>query len=210
MPSARLFLLMLIPTSLASAQSTLGPSLNLMVNGGPGVGGGCTQQIHVAAIGMHLTKPIVRRVVSLQFVGRGYWLPLSSSCIEVGVLRPPQPDGSFIVEQRVDLQSRSFTTTDIRLGINLPDYIATLSAGGGTTWRAGYNAPYFVAAIGLPLIDGVGNRFGFLAEYQWLRLTSDRARLTWLNQQLVVDEPLGKAHHWSHAVTIGVRVGMRL
>jgi hypothetical protein len=216
MPSPRLFLhfsslafLVLVSPSIISAQrAMLGPSLTAMVSGGEGVAGSCLQDRYFAAIGLHLSKPIVGRLVILQAVGRGFWLGLGSSCVDAPL--PPPQDGTFIVEQRTNLQARPFETTDARVGISLPNDVVLLSAGGGTAWREGHNAPYFVAALSVPSVAGTSQRFGFQIEYHWLRLASDRARRTYQNGQLVVDESLGTAYHWSHAMTLGMRLGIPL
>lgn len=214
MPSARLLqrcfafvLLMLVLPAVAWTQrSTLGPSLTLMVGGGDGVVPRGCQDYHIGAFGLQFSRPIAGRLVTLQLAGRGFVLSLPTSCHPSP--SPPPPDGTYIVDERVSLLAVPFVATDARLGISAPNGMAMLTLGGGTAWREGHNVPYLVTGIGIPAVDGVTHRFGFQLEYHWVRLTSDRFRRTFLNGQMTAEQPLGNVHRWSHAVTLGMRVGV--
>jgi len=199
-------LVLVMPTVAWAQRSTLGPSLTLMVGGGDGVVARGCQDHHIGALGLQFSRPIAGRLITLQLAGRGFWLSLPASCVEAPL--PPPPDGTYIVDERVSLQALPFVATDARIGINAPNNAAMLTLGGGTAWREGHNAPYFVTGIGIPFVDGVTRRFALEVEYHWFRLTSDRFQRTFLNGQMTAELPLGNVHRWSHAVTIGMRFGV--
>lgn len=119
----------------------------------------------------------------------------------------PAPDGTFIEEDRVNLLSRSFLTTDVRLATQLGKVPVNLAAGVGNAWHQGHNLPYLVLAAGITLVDGPNVRLGLDGELQWLRVSSDLFRRTYQNSDLVAEEPLGRVHRWSHAFIIGLTLG---
>jgi hypothetical protein len=96
----------------------------------------------------------------------------------------------------------------VRLAVRLGEQIPlSLSLGGGGAWHEGYDMPYAVLGTAFTAVDQPYLRLELGAEYQSLRVTGDRFRRTYQNFQLVSEEPLGRVHHWSHALVIGVSLG---
>jgi hypothetical protein len=197
-----------MPTVSWGQRATVGPSFTLMVAGGDGVETRGCGETHFGAPGVQVATPIAGNRVTLHLAGRGFVLGLPTSC--AAAPSPPPPDGTYIVADRVSLLSRRFLTTDARLGLTAPGNAAMLTAGAGIAWREGHNVPYFVAAVGIPFVDGVTRRFGLQVDYHWVRLTSDRFQRTFLNGQMTAEQSLGTAHAWSHALTVGLRLGIAL
>jgi hypothetical protein len=150
-----------------------------------------------------LTVPVLTRWTTLQVTGRGYWLEEGSSCVD-GF---PPPDGTYIEEDRINLQSRSFVTTDVRLGVRLGQTPVSAAVGGGNAWHEGYNLPYLVFGAALLLLDRPNVQLGVEGEYQWLRVSGDRYRRTFQDFELIAEERLGRVHTWSHAAIVGVHLG---
>jgi hypothetical protein len=154
-----------------------------------------------------LTIPVFSRLTTLQVAGRGYWLSQGSECVD-GF---PPPDGTYVQVDRVNLQSRSFVTTDLRLAARLSEQIPlSFALGGGGAWHEGYDLPYIVLGTAFTAVDQPYLHLELGAEYQWLRVTGDQFRRTYQDFQLVSEEFLGQVHSWSHAVLIGVYLGFLL
>lgn len=212
LPAAAFALFLLFVPNGSSAQgTTLGPSVSLMVGAGEGVsGGGCGGDHYIGSTGLDASR-LLGKVVSLQVAVRAFWLALGPTCQRNPTAPlPPPPDGTYIEEDGVRLQSSEFLTTDARLGIRARNNPVVLSLGGGTVVRGGHEAPYFVGALSFPFADGSTRRFSVLVEYYWLRLTNDRFQRTYQNGFRVAEQPLAPIHHWSNAMTLGVRWGFRL
>jgi len=43
-------------------------------------------------------------------------------------------------------------------------------------------------------------------EYEYLRTTSDQVRRTYVNGELIAEEPLGRVHDWSHAFAVNIHL----
>lgn len=198
--------LLLLP-SLAAAQTSLGPSIQLMLGDDFDISGSCLSDRHFAALGVHLTHGLGSRV-TVQIVARGYVLGTSPSCVDGLVV--PRSDGTYDVEHHDPLQSESFLTTDARIGLTAPNNAVMLSVGGGTAWRAGHDAPHLVVGVTLPMVDGVRRRFGVQIEYAYLRLTTNRTRQTWQGGGITNEVSIEPVHHWAGAIMFGVRWGLPL
>ncbi len=212
MPSLRALVLfsVLLPGSAWAQQTVIGPSLSAIVGAGNSIRGpGCSNEVHFAAPGVHGSRRLTG-VLGLEFAARGFWLKLPFECMEALAPLPPHPDGTFIENQPDYLQTRPFITTDARIGVDLLPPLARVSGGAGMAWREGHNAPYFVAAFGLPSVDVKHYRLGLQIEYQWMWVASETHERTYQNSQIVADQLLGVSRHWSHAVTAGVRIGIAL
>jgi hypothetical protein len=70
--------------------------------------------------------------------------------------------------------------------------------------------PYLVFAAGVSVVDRPDVHLGLAGEYQWLRVSSDQFRRTYQDFELVAEEPLGRVHEWSHALVIGIALGIPL
>jgi hypothetical protein len=205
--SSRVLLLAaLLPAWGWGQQATLGPTLTQILSSGEGVARNCLQPEYGTGLGARLSLPVLTSWTAVQLAGRGYWLNRGSECVD-GF---PPPDGTYIQEDRINLLSRSFITTDIRLAGRLAEVPVTFAVGGGNAWHEGYDLPYLVLAAGISILDRPDVRLGLESEYQWLRVTSDQFRRTYQDFELVVEEPLGRVHEWSHAFIIGITLGIPL
>jgi hypothetical protein len=142
----------------------------------------------------------------LQAAGRGYWLERGSTCVD-GF---PPPAGTYIQEDRVNLMTRSFVTTDVRLSARLGKAPVQLAVGGGNAWHEGHDLPYLLFAGEVIVVDRPSVRLGLGAEYQQLRVTSDQYRRTYDDFGPVSEEFLGQVHQWSHAFLLGVTLDIPL
>jgi hypothetical protein len=190
----------LLPGMLWAQRPALGAILTGLVTGGEGVGGNCLQSSYRIGIGAQLAVPAFRRWTSLQLNIRGYGIDFGSSCVD-GF---PPPDGTYIQDDRVDLVSRSFVTTDIRIAARLGEGPVSLALGGGNAWHEGYNLPYGVLGAELALVSRPTYGISLSGELQLLRVTSDRFRRTYQDFALISEESLGRVHRWSHALVLGV------
>jgi hypothetical protein len=157
-------------------------------------------------MGLQLTMPAITRWMSLQVAGRGYGIPLGYECVN-GF---PPPDGTQIENDQVNLLSRPFVTTDVRVATRAGEFPMSFAAGGGMAWHEGYDLPYLVLAGGIALFDWSDADLSLGFEYQYLRVTSDQFRRTYQDFQLVAEEFLGQVHEWSHAWALGVQVEIPL
>jgi hypothetical protein len=196
----------LLPALAWGQQATLGPTLTQIVSSGPGVARDCLQPEYGTGLGARLSVPVLTRWTTLQVAGRGYFLNRGSECVD-GF---PPPDGTYVEKDRVNLLSRSFITTDVRLATQFGEAPVSFALGGGNAWHEGHDLPYLVLVAGLSILDRPDVRLGLEGEYQWLRVTSDQVRRTYRDFALVAEEPLGRVHEWSHAFTIGITLGIPL
>lgn len=182
-------------------QWSLGPSVTLVSGSGDGIERSCLQQGYSSGVGLRLITPLLKRT-TLQVVGRGYWFRRNSTCVD-GF---PPPDGTYVQDDRVNLMSRAFVTTDARVAIGVAQDRMTVAAGAGNAWHEGYDLPYVVLAVAWRLVDQPGVRFGFGGEYQRFRASADRVRRTYQNSQVVSEEPLGRVSNWGHAFVFSVHL----
>jgi hypothetical protein len=191
----------LLPTLALGQQVTLGPSLSQILQSGPGIARTCGQNEYGTGLGVRLSVPVLSRWTKLQVAGRGHWLKRGAECAFADV---PPPDGTRVEEDRINLLSQSFVATDLRLAARIPDIPLSFALGGGNAWHKGPNLPYLVLAAEIALYEQDALQFGLGAEYQYLRTTSDQVRRTYLTGQLVLEEPLGRVHDWSHAFALNL------
>jgi hypothetical protein len=196
----------LLPTPVWGQHVTLGPTLTQILSSGRGVARDCLQSEYPTGLGLRLSVPVLTSWMTLQVAGRGHWIERNSDCVD-GF---PPPDGTYIEEDRVNLLSRSFITTDVRLAARLGATPVNLAVGGGNAWHEGHNLPYLVLAAGISILDRPNVRLSLEGEYQWLRVTSDQFRRTYQDFELVAEEPLGRVHEWSNAFIIGIALGVPL
>jgi hypothetical protein len=190
----------LVPGMLWAQRPALGATLTGLVSGGEGVGGNCLQSSYRIGIGAQLAVPAFTRWTSLQLNVRGYGIDFGSTCVD-GF---PPPDGTYIEDDRVDLVSRSFVTTDVRLAGWLGESPVSLALGVGNAWHVGYNLPYGLLGAELALVSEPTYGISLTGELQLLRVTSDRFRRTYQDFALVSEESLGRVHRWRHALVLGV------
>jgi hypothetical protein len=101
------------------------------------------------------------------------------------------------------LQGDRFATTDVRLQLS-PVRHLSLAVGGGTAWHEGTDLPYVVGAAGMQLPAIGPLRLGVAMEAYYLRVSTDRVRITYQNYVPVMVKPLGRTHQWSPAFTVAV------
>jgi hypothetical protein len=195
-----------LPALAWGQQATLGPTLTQIISSGAGVARSCLQSEYSTGLGVRLVTPVLTKRTTLQVAGRGYWLARGSECVD-GF---PPPDGTYVQEDRVNLLSSSFVTTDVRLATRLGETPVNLAVGGGNAWHEDHDLPYLVFVAGFSFLDRPNVQLGLEGEYQWLRVTSDQVRRTYLNSELVAEEPLGRVHAWSHALIIGINLSVPL
>jgi hypothetical protein len=204
--SSQLLLSTLLPALAWGQQLTLGPTLTQILSSGKGVARDCLQSEYSTGLGARFSVPVLTRWTTLQVVGRGYWFERGSECVD-GF---PPTDGTYLVEDRVNLQSRSFITTDVRLATRLGETPVNLAVGGGNAWHEGHDLPYLMLGAGILIFARPDVRVSLESEYQWLRVTSDQYRRTYQDFELVAEEPLGPVHEWSHAFIIGILLDIPL
>ena len=191
----------LLPGLLRAQQATLGPTLTQIVSSGPGVARSCLQSAYSTGLGARLSVPVLTQWTTLQVAGRGHWISWGSTCVD-GF---PPPAGTYIEEDRVNLLSASFITTDVRLAAQPGEEVPLhLAVGGGNAWHEGHDLPYLVFAGELIVVDRPDVRLGLASEYQWFRVTSDQYQRTYDDFELVSEEFLGQVHAWSHAFILGI------
>lgn len=191
----------LLPALAWGQQITPGFSLTQILQSGRGIARNCGQREYGTGLGVRLSVPVLSRWTKLQVGGRGYWLNRGMECDFADI---PPPDGTRVEDDRINLLSRSFVTTDVRLAAQIPREPVSFALGGGNAWHKGPNLPYLVLAAGLLLYDRDGLQFGLGGEYQYLRTTIDQVRRTYLNGGLIAEEPLGRVHDWSHAFALNI------
>ena len=196
----------LMPALLWGQQRAIGPTLTRILSSGEGVERSCLQSGYSYGVGVRFVTPVLTRLTTLQVTGRGYWLEQGSTCVD-GF---PPPDGIYIQDDRINLQSRSFVTTDVRMGVRLGETPVGLAVGGGNAWHEGYDLPYFVLAADVQVLDRPGVRLGVGGEFQRLRVSADRFRRTYQDFQLIAEEPLGRVRTWSNAAIIGAYLAFPL
>lgn len=201
----------LLPTALLPAlawgqQRAVGFTLTQILSSGPGVARNCVQPEYGTGLGARLSVPVLTRRTALQVAGRAYWVNRGSQCVD-GF---PPPDGTYVQDDRINLLSRSFITTDVRLATQLAEEVVNLAVGAGNAWHEGHDLPYLVFAAGLTIVDRPTFRLGLEGEYQLLRVTSDRFRRTYQDFQLVTEESLGRVHEWSDALIFGIALSVPL
>jgi hypothetical protein len=98
----------------------------------------------------------------------------------------------------------------MRLAAQLREVPVNLALGGGIAWHEGHDLPYLVLAAGITFLERPDIRLGFQTDYQWLRVTSDRVRRTYVDFELVSEESLGRVHEWSHALVLGLTLDVPL
>jgi hypothetical protein len=205
--STRILLLTaLLPILGWGQQPTFGATLTQIASSGPGVARNCLQPEYGTGVGARLSVPVLTRWTTVQVAGRGYWVNRGSECVD-GF---PPPDGTYVQDDRVNLLSRSFITTDVRLAAQLGQAPVNLAVGGGNAWHESHDLPYLVFAAELSVLDRPNVQLGLGGEYQLLRVTSDRFRRTYQDFQLVAEESLGRFHEWSHALILGITVNVPL
>ena len=196
----------LLPALVWGQQRAVGPTFTRIVSSGEGVARTCLQSGYSYGLGARWVIPVLTKRTTLQVAGRGYWLAQGSTCVD-GF---PPPDGTFVEEDRVNLQSRPFVTTDVRLGVRLGETPLSIAVGGGNAWHEGYDLPYLVVAAALPVLDRHNIQLGLEGEYQLLRVSGDRYWRTYQNSELSAEEPLGRVRTWSHAAIIEVYLAVLL
>ena len=196
----------LVPALAWGQQTSGGFSLTRIVDGGEGVARNCLQQGYFTGAGLRLAVPVITKGMTAQIAGRGYWVSQGSECVD-GF---PPPDGTYVQEDRVNLLSQSFVTTDVRLALRLGESPASLAAGVGGAWHEGTDLPYVVFAAGFSVLERPDVRLGLEGEFQMLRVSGDRFRRTYQDFELVAEEALGRVHQWSHGVIIGVHLDLPL
>jgi len=202
-----LLLAVLLPARAWSQQTTLAPTLTQIVISGEGIARDCFQSQYGTGLGLQLAMPIIARWTSLQVAARGYGIALGFECDTGGF---PPPDGTYLENDRVNLLSRPFISTDVRLAARTGEFPMFFAAGMGLAWRESYDLPYLVLAAGINLFEWPDAKLSLGVEYQYLRVTSDQFRRTYQDFQLVTEEFLGRVHEWSHAWALGVQVDIPL
>ena len=124
--------------------------------------------------------------------------------------QPPRTDGTYVVDNQVDLLESGFLGTDVRFEISsrAEGPQASLALGIGNNWREGPNVPYFLVATGITWVAGRRVRVGAELEYQHLRVSADQVQLTYEDGRLIETVPLGRVHDWSYAWSVGVYLGL--
>ena len=196
----------LLPSRSVAQRWTFGLGLTQIVGSGDGVGHDCLESGYSSGIGFRIAAPILNSRTAVQFSGRGYALQQGSTCVD-GF---PPSSGVFVEDDRINLTSQSFATTDLRLATRLGAGKTVVAVGLGNAWHKGHDLPYLVFAAGVALVDQPGVQLSLEGEVQWLRVTADRFRRTYQNFQLVSEESLGRTHSLSHAIVIGLHLGVPL
>lgn len=205
--STRILLpLILLPSLGWGQQVTLGPTLTQIATSGNGIARDCIESEYSTGVGLRLVAPVLTDWTSVQVAGRGYWLKWGSECVD-GF---PPPDGTYLIDDRINLQSRSFITTDVRLAARLGESPVNVALGAGYAWHESHDLPYLVFATGISILERPDVQLGFEGELQWLRVTSDRFLRTYQDFQLVAEESLGRVHDWSHALIFGISLNIPL
>lgn len=135
---------------------------------------------------------------------------------DICILEPPispPPDGTRIEDHRAaPYLTSQFLAGDLRLRATLPVPFVTpmISLGYGRHWQDGGHRgmsgtrPYWVAGAGAMLGGGPRWRLGIEGEYQVLRDSWLRRRVTWAGGQMTGNESLGTFHEWLRASGITI------
>ena len=201
-----LLLTALLPAVGWGQRPTLGFTLTQIVSSGEGVARDCVQPEYGTGLGARLSLPVLTGWTNLEIGGRAHGINRGYQCVD-GF---PPPDGTHIEEDRVNLLSRSFVTTDVRLATRPGETPVNIAVGGGNAWHEGHNVPYLLLAAGIFMLDRPDVRLGLATEYLWLRVTSDQFRRTYQDFALVSEEPLGRVHQWSHGFILGLTLDIPL
>jgi hypothetical protein len=191
--------LALVPGRLSAQAPALGATVTGLADGGEGIDQSCPQRSYRFGLGAVLAIPVLSQWTSLQANVRGYGVDVGPTCAD-GF---PPPDGTYIMDERVELLSRKFLTTDVRLAAQLGESPLRVALGAGNAWHEGYNLPYGVFGADLALVSRPTYGISLGAELQMLRVTADRFRRTYQDFTLVSEESLGRVHRWSHALVLG-------
>jgi hypothetical protein len=203
----RLILIILVCPAVARAQRPMvSATLTGVASSGDWVARSCLESNYPLGLGAQLSTPALTRSISVEINARAYGIDFGSECVD-GF---PPPDGTYIQDDRVDLLSRSFVTTDIRIAARPRAGPVTIALGGGNAWHEGHNLPYAVLETGLALWSRSTYEIRLMGELHLLRATADRFRRTYQDFELVSSESLGLVHRWSHALVFGVSAGAPL
>lgn len=203
----RLLLVILVWPAVARAQRPLvSATLTGVASSGDWVARTCLEPNYPLGLGAQLSIPALTRSISVEVNARAYGIDFGSECVD-GF---PPVDGSYVQDDRVNLLSRSFVTTDIRIAAQPGRGPVTIALGGGNAWHEGHNLPYAVLETALALWSRSSYEIRLIGELHLLRATADRFRRTYQDFELVSSESLGQVHRWSHAVIIGVSAGAPL
>jgi hypothetical protein len=118
------------------------------------------------------------------------------------------PDGIYIEDDRTDLLSETFFTTDIRIGARLGTRPGALelSIGAGMAWQPGRDLPLAIVAMNVPMVILPDARVDLTVDYTLLLVSSDRYRRTYQTGLIVDDESLGSVRNAGEMLTLGVRL----
>jgi hypothetical protein len=177
-----------------------------ITSAGEGVERGCLQSGYRTTVGGRISAQVLTPITRVAVTARIPTFREASTCVD-GF---PPPDGTYIIDDRVNLLAARYVATDVRVEvIEQHRYgVAFLGAGAGNSWRSAPDVPYFLVAAGMRLKSGKRLQFGVEGEYQRLRVPSDRVRRTYRDFQLVDVEPLGRVHDWSHLLAFSAVIGV--
>jgi hypothetical protein len=191
----------LVPGWLLAQQPMLGAALTALADGGEGVGNtSCVSGNHLLGLGARLSAPAFTDWTSLQVNVRGYGINLGDFCLD-GF---PPAEGTYIQDDRIDLVTKPFVTTDARLAARVGESPIGVALGVGNAWHQGDNLQYGVFGAEITLVSRPTYEISVGGELQLLRVTSYRFRRTYQDFTLVSEELLGRLHRWSHGLVLGV------
>lgn len=193
-------LLALAPCTKAQI-TTLGLTVDRVLDGGTGIEHGCLEPDYVTGLGARLSRSLGTPLTRIELSARGYFIRRPSSCVD-GF---PPDNATYVDDDRVNLLAAWFVSTDVRFRARLASRRAapSLALGLGNAWRVDHNLSYFVAEARLPIVPLRRIEVGLEAEFRYFRVAADRFRRTWQNFQLIRVEPLGTVHRWSRGSQSG-------